>query len=302
VVKIETSEIRKERIHPLFPYGEEIAYKVCKLFHWDTVPKSKVLHQSAVQSLGTVEKIQKYGQMVECFKTIQGSKTFTFQTFVEGETLPNYKSEITQCPDVSSYQRAYLLWLILGKFDDRGDNVIFDPKTRKLYGIDNEYIGSKGYEKDGILNCFEDLKGLEIDPTILDDVLKVSEESLKKIQHKYLAKELDLLVLWAQETGPLHHNRQKTQNVDIVKTSVYDRKHVTAGHKNPLEILQARGLSYGPNSEFWNDCSIGKSTSLPISRSSSESKEESSSDEFFSDNSQDMIFNNFKLMHKKKLS
>jgi len=156
-----------------------------------------------------------------------------------------------------------------------------------------------GYEKNGILNCFEDLKKAEIDPSILEDILKVSEEGLKKIQNKYMVKDLNLLALWAKESISisLFDTRKKTQNLDIVKTQAgCDRRRVNTIDMNPLAVVKLQGSSYGPNSEFWSDC---KSASLPISMSSSESGEESNDDQFFIDNTWETIFNNFKLLQKE---
>lgn len=218
VAKIETPEIRNRRGQLFFPYAEEVAYKVCKLFHWDTIPKSKVLHQCDLQNLGCVEKINKYEPLIKSFEKIYGPKTFTFQLFVDGETLDNTTPQTTQMPDLSSFQKAYLLSMILGKYDDRGDNTIFDCKTRKLFGIDNEYIGLTEYRTTGILNCFKDLKKKEIDSHILADILKVTDVDLKHIQDKYHAKELKLIGLWFNEI--IYEPLNKSASIDIQSSNL----------------------------------------------------------------------------------
>jgi len=86
-----------------------------------------------------------------------GHFTISFQEYVEGETLTNKGEEKKELPNLGSYQKAFLLGMILGNMDARGDNVILDPNG-ELVEIDNEYIGGDGYWSLGVLNDFSQLK------------------------------------------------------------------------------------------------------------------------------------------------
>src|SRR5690242_9463611 len=64
VAKIATPQIRRNRNEPDLPHAEEVAYKVCKLFNWDIVPKSKVLHEQNISFLSNLEKTQQYAALI----------------------------------------------------------------------------------------------------------------------------------------------------------------------------------------------------------------------------------------------
>jgi hypothetical protein len=206
VAKINTAQIRKIKADPPLPHAEEIVYKICKLFHWNTVPKTKILHEFSVLQDNSTEKLQKYKKIMNGFKCKQYPITFTFQAFVKGKTLPDKVTESTKVPNLSSYQKAYLLGCILGPFDARSDNVIFNRQTGELFEIDNEYIGREGYQSLGILNDFTSLKSEEISPEILNDVLNIELTQLAKIREKYKFRDENLIALWSQEPQPTRYD------------------------------------------------------------------------------------------------
>jgi hypothetical protein len=200
VVKLDTLDIRNKKWLAVLPHADEIAYKIGKLFGWNTIPKTKTLHQ---YSYLPPDKAKKYYPLMEPFMQRWYPITFTFQAFVEGETLPSYGDKakksnpaLQQVP----YQKAFLLGMILGKSDARGDNVIFNSKTGDLFEIDNEYFGSKwGYPSEGVLNEYGDLKKLEIPEELLRDVLRVEESQLRRIQDKYNKRDEQLAAHWLEE-------------------------------------------------------------------------------------------------------
>ena len=203
VAKLETHELRNRK-GTFFPHADEVAYKIAKLFGWNTVPKTKILHQFSLEKPNA--KDQKYYSLMRYFIDKNGTGghpiTFTFQAFVNGKTLPSYY-EITDAvkkkPDIllSSYQRAFLLDMILGKGDARGDNTMYNPETGEIFEVDNEYLGSIDYE--GILDAFMVPAHAEIEKGILKELFSVSLDQLAVIQTKYLKRNADLLSLQARE-------------------------------------------------------------------------------------------------------
>lgn len=196
VAKLEIDEMRQHK-KTFFPHAEEIAYKIAKLLKWNSVPKTKILHQFSLEKPN--DKYQKYSSLMPYF--IDGNSTghpitFTFQAFIKGEPLPTYAelaARTKKRPDIlpSSYQRAFLLDMILGKGDARGDNTMYNPETREIFEIDNEYLGSTNYE--GVLEAFTEFAGLEIEKGIQEDLLKVHPDQLLPIQTKYKERDADLL-------------------------------------------------------------------------------------------------------------
>ena len=207
VAKLETAQVRSKKC-TYFPHAEEIAYKIAKkLLHWNTVPKTKILHQFSLEN--PIDKYQKYYSLMKYFMDTNYAAnhpaTFTFQTLVKGETLPSHADlaeGVKQKPDIlpSSYHRAILLSMILGKDDARGDNTMYDPQTREIFEIDNEYLGVTGYS--GILDVFTELANLGIEKEILENVLRIQPDQLAKIQTKYTARNAHLRSLQARELRP----------------------------------------------------------------------------------------------------
>lgn len=217
VVKIANSKIRRSRIELDLPHAEEVAYKVCKLFEWDVVPKSKVFHQESLCFLSSLKKTQKYVALSTSFDFILGSKTYTFQTFVEGVPLSSFADGPSLDPDPISYQKIYLLGMILGNFDSRDDNIIYDPKTKKLFSVDNEYLGKRYYNYRGVLNRFDHLKQNEIDRSVLDTVCRVTPEMFDTIGQKYRIRGGHLLQLWDKERDTLPPNFERSERQEISK-------------------------------------------------------------------------------------
>ena len=112
VAKIETALLRNARLSFSLPHAEEIAYKVCKMFGWNTVPKTKVVHASSIQN-------EKYTALIQSLGSLKRTGTFTFQIFKEGNTLPDKKPSSVVKPDLSSFVKAFLLDMVLGKNDAR---------------------------------------------------------------------------------------------------------------------------------------------------------------------------------------
>jgi len=96
--------------------------------------------------------------------------------------------------------------LILGKFDARGANTMLCQKSHRLFEVDNEYIGEKGYPDEGVLNAHKKFKSREIPSKILDDVLSVSLFQIAKIREKYTLKDENLITLWKKEPLSVPHD------------------------------------------------------------------------------------------------
>ena len=207
VAKIETCWMRQDRSGVTFALAEEIAYKICKLFHWNTVPKTKVLHQLSEQS----EKYEWYFHWMSPFiesnpglVEAKAPMTFTFQTYVEGRDLSNRKESETLKPNLSAFQKAYLLQMIMSNSDCRRDNMILNSETGELFLVDNEYIGCP-------VNCYGSLKdfsALEEEPIsaeIIKEFMQASASQLKIVQSKYEPRERSIRSLWMGEAFPRGH-------------------------------------------------------------------------------------------------
>ena len=250
VVKIEDAKMRGKKLELVLPHAEEIAYKICKMFHWNTVPKSKVLHQYSALYIDPTRKLQKYIRLMAPFKNMEYPCTFTFQAFVAGQILPDVVTSKTRDPNPSSYQKAYLLGMVLGKFDARGDNAIHNHQTGELFEIDNEYIGKEGYKDSGILNQFRKLKRQEVPLQILNDVLSTQMIQLAQIRDKYKLRDDCLITSWSTEPYPefLDCGSKKRdeywsrimENLTFLKMSI----HALRERKGPVTIEKlARGVN-----------------------------------------------------------
>src|SRR5581483_6636145 len=201
VVKIATPEIRRAKLALDISHAEEVAYKVCKLLRWDIVPKSKVIHEKEMNDLGS--KINKYKPFMQSFSWIAGIKTFTFQHACTGKPL--FTDRNTPIPKRCAFQKAYLLGMLLGGYDSRRDNMLYDPQIGKLALVDNEYLGQQNYDTIGILRIplFEKFRKENLDPLILEAICKADAEKLAQICEKYRAKGVNLLALWYEEPNLL---------------------------------------------------------------------------------------------------
>ncbi len=118
VVKISSSVDRKRKgSNNDWPHAEEIAYKINKLFSWNVIPKTKLMHGSELTN-NLESKYEKYVDIQKSMVHREISKiahfTFTFQTLVKGKTFPHHGRK-DQKIDSKSYQQAYLLGIILVK-------------------------------------------------------------------------------------------------------------------------------------------------------------------------------------------
>lgn len=208
VVKLDDHSVRSQKMFATFLHADEVAYKIsAKLLLWNTVPKTKILHQSVLSDPQLAAKYQKYTTLMQCFVKQNAEKpslTFTFQSFVRGKHLPNLldiERGTASKPDVllPSYQRAFLLDMILGKFDARGDNIFYDPETRELFEIDNEYLAGSSYCSRGILHAFPDLKREVIGKDILEAILRVTPQQVDRYKAKYMQRDIDLQACHARE-------------------------------------------------------------------------------------------------------
>lgn len=230
VAKLEVAPMRAHRLPLVLPHAEEIAYKICKMFRWNTIPKTKVIHQYSVTGKNLPAKLQKYAKLASGFNSRNHPFTITFQAFVEGESIPwlKYPKNL----NLSSYQKAYLLGMVLGKYDARCDNVILNLGTRELFEIDNEYIGMRQYQDGGFLNNYKSMKTEEISPEILETILSVSNDQLTKIQDKYTARDNNLIAHWAHESYPIFYGYMNyvrkdcwntiERNFNSLKFSIHD--------------------------------------------------------------------------------
>jgi hypothetical protein len=201
VAKIETA-FRRDKSGDKRPCADEFAYKVCKLFSWSIIPKTKILHKSSISS--------KYSPLMRPFLEGPQKKTapctFTFQEFIKGCTLYDKRQGsfkvVKMLPDLHSFQKAQLLTLLLGCRDARDDNIMFNKKTGEVFLVDNEHIGEKCTLSYSYLKYFTDLTVKEISPEILDAFLLVTPDQLLKVRKKYEAKDQELMALWAEEFPP----------------------------------------------------------------------------------------------------
>lgn len=202
VAKLETCDTRDRKMEKAMPHIEEMAYKICKLFDWDTIPKTKLVHEFSASHKTP------YSDLISEFKSKNPETppyTFTFQRYISGKTVPQQPDYI----DLASYQRAILLDMILGKMDAKGENTMIDPKTGKIFEIDNEYLGNRDYNS-GVLNQWSNIKDQLIPNEIVKNILNVDEMRLKNIQSKYNQKDEQVRENWRKEAF-------YTVNVDVQK-------------------------------------------------------------------------------------
>ncbi len=211
VIKIDTAQSRNVKLLDYLPHAEEIAYKISKLFGWRTVPKTKTIHQDDISSPKTAAY---YFELMKPFIDETGKLpiTCTLQGFIKGDTLPSEVEIHTgqkEKPQVKldTYQEAFLLEMILGKGDSRGDNFM-RTKTGVIRSIDNEYIGL-GTKYDGILNQYQTEKEQPINQRILRDVMRVKQDQIESIQAKYTARDSQLAHLWEEEPASLRYPKLK---------------------------------------------------------------------------------------------
>ena len=145
----------------------------------------------------------KYLQWTQKFADETGMRpvTCTFQEYVEGIWLPIPRKEKEAVIDPASFQKAYLLVkMILKMGSARSDNILYDPKTKKIYAIDNErfFRGDLRGEKN-ILDKFAKQKQLEIRSEVIENLLRVKPCQLEAIQKKYALKNSRLLQFWKEE-------------------------------------------------------------------------------------------------------
>ncbi|MES2344720.1 MAG: hypothetical protein V4494_02120 [Chlamydiota bacterium] len=201
VVKISSEVDRKRKgSNNSWPHAEEIAYKINKLFAWKVIPKTKIIHGSQLTNNTKSKYVNIQNSMtLESLPNLD-RLTFTFQSFIKGKTLPLHNTGYQKIQD-KSYQRAYLLNMILGKRDARADNTMYDSTNKEIFEVDNESLGLKNYSLKGVLRKFKKLQKKPIDLTILNDISKADIQSFTRIKEKYETKDLSLLNLWLAENS-----------------------------------------------------------------------------------------------------
>lgn len=206
VAKIMTPDIKQIKAMNYY-HAEEVAYKISKLFGWNTIPKTKILHASDINNSKYVKYLPLMQQFFLDIKTdISSTFTFTFQTYITGEILiteGNPAEFVKHDVNLSSYQKAFLLNLILGRGDTRGDNTIYNKETKELFEIDNEYIGGRGdnYPENGSLNNFKELKLEIITKEIIDDLFKVDHSKILDVKNKYTERDFNLSKIIKEKEG-----------------------------------------------------------------------------------------------------
>lgn len=213
VAKLETCDVRDRKMPKVMPHIEEMAYKICKLFKWKTIPKTKLVHEFSCRDQQSNIK-QKYFTLINDFKNTHSnakSYTFTFQAYIDGNTLPNVGKGQPDRINLPSYQRAILIDMILGKMDARGDNTMIQKGTGEIFEIDNEYLGNTEYDS-GILNTWNNVKNQIISEQIIADILNVNNDQLNDLQMKFNQKDEQIRKFWSQED-------YYTINIDAIKQS-----------------------------------------------------------------------------------
>jgi hypothetical protein len=90
---------------------------------------------------------------------------------------------------------------------------MYDSESRQIFEIDNESLGCKNYSNKGILRKFESLQEETIHEQILDIILNVALEDIKKIEEKYQPRDAFLLKQWILENP----KSTKTSNETLKK-------------------------------------------------------------------------------------
>lgn len=213
VAKLESCDVRDRKMPKVMPHIEEMAYKICKLFKWTTIPKTKLVHEFSCHDRNSNIK-QKYFTLINDFKNTHSnakSYTFTFQDYVDGNTLPNAGKGQPDRINLPSYQRAILIDMILGKMDARGDNTMIKTETGEIFEIDNEYLGNTAYDR-GILSTWSNVKNQIISEQIIAEILNVNNDQLNALQIEFNQKDEAIRKFWSQEDF-------YTVNIDAIKQS-----------------------------------------------------------------------------------
>jgi len=237
VIKVETALFRSDKTKS-FPTVEEAAYKICKEFRWKTIPKTKVVHEAEKDQ----QKYANYLRLMEPFKDKIGKFpiTCTFQPFIEGNVLPSKEelesgAKVLPLVELSSYQKARLLGMILGYGDDRGDNTVRSLEGR-LYQIDPEFIGWEN--RPSVLDQFEQEKSAPIKPKVMENLLKVTPEQLTRIQAKFMQKDAQLLKHWEEEPAGFYYPRQEERTKE---TWEIVRNNLRQIQETAQSILKSKG-------------------------------------------------------------
>lgn len=210
VVKLSTREERDNK-RCYWPHQEEIAYKIDKLFGWNIVPKTKVLHGSYFKTKVVKDKYFKFRAIIEsghfsCFE----EPTFTIQSYRKGDTLDAIDERATKL-STDSYQKAYLLNMIFCKSDSNPGNTSYNVDIGQFTMFDNEFMGinhgNYGYDLDKFLSEKEKV----ISETLLSQVSSINLTSLVQIRKKYFSKDEELIELWRGEWGGRRtHNQSES--------------------------------------------------------------------------------------------
>lgn len=245
VVKLEDSKLRVKSNRWSLPHADEIVYKINKIMGWNTVPKTKMLHEYDYSS----SKYEKYFPLMFNFLAdenlnSQAPHTFTFQAYVSGEALPDPLGFVAgeKMPDVSlsSYQKNYLLNIILGRYDARCDNCVRETKTGDLYQIDNEYIGLEVMTTREVLDHFPEHMKQPISDEIIKQLMNLTASKILALKDKYLKRDLTMAEFWKNEKNSVEIVRPEEQFNKIWNTFCSNlsdlQKTVTTmkNHERPL--------------------------------------------------------------------
>jgi hypothetical protein len=239
-VYISKGEIENSRwvakVHPpaeLNLLAEEIAYKINKALKWKTIPKTKCLHPFSDFS----GKHRRYAIMMrELLEFDPLHQGYTFQKYVHGCTVKEYtyfkgRGCNLEIPlNKRSYQKAYLLNLILGRWDTKPDNTMLNLSTGEFFEVDNELIGSN-YGSSFTLNDLP-LVPQEIEEDLLKEVLQLD---VTKVRNKYRIKICKFISSWNQHAKKkLNLNdaareleilfSQILQNINALRCSIWSLK------------------------------------------------------------------------------
>lgn len=215
VVKLEDSKLRVKRDSGSLPHADEIVYKINKIIGWNTIPKTKMLHEYDYSS----SKYDKYFPLMFNFLAdenlnSQAPHTFTFQTYVSGETLPDplgLAGKKMPAVTLPSYQKNYLLNIILGRYDARCDNCIHETKTGDLYQIDNEYIGLEMMTTREVLDHFPQHMTQPISDEIIKQLMNLTASKILTLKDKYLKRDLTMAEFWKNEKNSFEIVRPEEQ-------------------------------------------------------------------------------------------
>ncbi len=249
VVKAGSESERRKKMEGC-AYSEEISYKICKLLKWNVIPKTKVIHGTKFFEEEVVQpKHQKYFDLFNSFwdGIKQGYYTYTFTAFVEGNTPveDGFKTEKDGFQD--SYQKTFLLDMLLGKQDAHAGNIIQNSSTGELFEIDNEYIG-RSYDSKGALRNLPSEMDKEINQDLLNVISSLKISDLLKIKTKYCEKALSL-----EETWNRSNERIIWMNINLwlgVITNLYSMQKAIKNSDSKLTIKQLEAKVKKEREEF----------------------------------------------------